>query len=68
MSLFEAANEIQPDLARITCPLLLFTSPEDHVVPPADSDYLAAQGVRPGRAGQLRPQLPRRDASTTTAT
>lgn len=42
-SLFEAANEIQPDLARITCPLLLFTSPEDHVVPPVDSDYLASQ-------------------------
>ncbi len=43
MSLFEAANEIQADLPRITCPLLLFTSPEDHVVPPADSDYLASQ-------------------------
>jgi carboxylesterase len=42
-SLFEAATEIQPDLGRITCPLLLFTSPEDHVVPPADSDYLAEQ-------------------------
>jgi carboxylesterase len=42
-SLFEAATEIQPDLARIACPLLLFTSPEDHVVPPSDSDYLASQ-------------------------
>jgi carboxylesterase len=42
-SLFEAATEIQPDLGRIACPLLLFTSPEDHVVPPADSDYLASQ-------------------------
>jgi carboxylesterase len=42
-SLFEAATEIQPDLPKITCPLLLFTSPEDHVVPPADSDYLASQ-------------------------
>jgi carboxylesterase len=42
LSLFEAANEIQPELARITCPLLLFTSPEDHVVPPGDSDFLAA--------------------------
>jgi carboxylesterase len=40
-SLFEAATEIQPDLVRISCPLLLFTSPEDHVVPPADSDFLA---------------------------
>jgi carboxylesterase len=43
LSLFEAANEIQPDLVRIECPLLLFTSPEDHVVPPGDSDYLASQ-------------------------
>jgi carboxylesterase len=41
-SLFEAATEIQPDLVRIECPLLLFTSPQDHVVPPADSDVLAA--------------------------
>ena len=24
-------------------PLLLFTSPEDHVVPPGDSDFLAEQ-------------------------
>ncbi len=42
-SLFEAATEIQSDLPLIACPLLLFTSPEDHVVPPADSDYLASQ-------------------------
>jgi carboxylesterase len=47
ISLFEAANEIQADLPRITCPLLLFTSPEDHVVPPADSDYLASQVTGP---------------------
>jgi carboxylesterase len=43
VSLFEAANEIQDDLPRITCPLLLFTSPQDHVVPPGDSDYLASR-------------------------
>ncbi len=42
-SLFEAATEIQADLNRIACPLLLFTSPQDHVVPPADSDFLASQ-------------------------
>ena len=41
--MFEAANEIQPELAKIVCPLLLFTSPEDHVVPPGDSDFLAEQ-------------------------
>lgn len=42
LSMFDAANEMGDDtFARITCPLLLFTSPEDHVVPPSDSDYLA---------------------------
>jgi carboxylesterase len=40
LSLFDAAIEMQPLLARISCPLLLFTSPEDHVVPAGDSDYL----------------------------
>ena len=34
--------------------LLLFTSPQDHVVPPADSDHLAAHVTGPGRAGDLR--------------
>jgi carboxylesterase len=41
VSMFEVANEIVPDLPKIECPLLLFTSPEDHVVPAADSDVLA---------------------------
>ena len=41
LSMFDAANELHGKLGNITCPLLLFTSPEDHVVPPADSDYLA---------------------------
>ncbi|UDY37121.1 alpha/beta hydrolase [Dermatobacter hominis] len=41
VSMFEVANEIVPDLAKIECPLLLFTSPEDHVVPATDSDVLA---------------------------
>jgi carboxylesterase len=41
LSMFDAANELEGALARITCPVLLFTSPEDHVVPPADSDFLA---------------------------
>ncbi len=42
VSMFEVAEEIVADLGRITCPLLLFTSPQDHVVPPTDSDLLAA--------------------------
>jgi carboxylesterase len=43
LSMFDAANDIQADLSKITCPLLLFTSPQDHVVPPGDSDFLAAR-------------------------
>ena len=41
LSMFDAANEVQSSIGSIKCPLLLFTSPEDHVVPPADSDFLA---------------------------
>lgn len=41
LSLVEALDELQEDLARISCPLLLLTSPQDHVVDPADSDHLA---------------------------
>ena len=43
LSMFDALNELQPSIGSIECPLLLFTSPEDHVVPPADSDLLAAR-------------------------
>ncbi len=42
LTLFEASAGVVADLGRITAPLLLFTSPEDHVVPPGDSDVLAA--------------------------
>ena len=42
LSLFEALDELQPLLPAVTCPLLLLTSPEDHVVEPASSDHLAA--------------------------
>ncbi len=41
LSMFAAADEIQSELNGITVPLLLFTSPQDHVVPPTDSDFLA---------------------------
>jgi pimeloyl-ACP methyl ester carboxylesterase len=63
LSMFDAANDIQAQLPNITCPLLLFSSPQDHVVPPGDSDYLVTQvsgpveriGRRPGArwAGDL---------------
>jgi carboxylesterase len=42
LSLFDASAEFGSELGRIEQPLLLFTSPEDHVVPPTDSDLLAA--------------------------
>ncbi len=41
LSMFDAANQVQSSIGTVTCPLLLFTSPEDHVVPPTDSDFLA---------------------------
>lgn len=43
LSLLEAVGRLEPELARITCPLLLFTSATDHVVPPASSDLLAGR-------------------------
>jgi carboxylesterase len=42
LSLVEAVEALQADLPRIACPLLLLTSPEDHVVPPTNSDHLAS--------------------------
>ncbi|MEX0767909.1 MAG: alpha/beta fold hydrolase [Microthrixaceae bacterium] len=41
LSMFDAAVHTQSALPSATMPLLLFTSPQDHVVPPADSDFLA---------------------------
>lgn len=49
LSMFDAANGIQADLPKIECPLLLFTSPQDHVVPPGDSDFLEEQVTGPVR-------------------
>jgi len=41
LSMFDAAIHTQSALPGVKLPLLLFTSPQDHVVPPTDSDYLA---------------------------
>ncbi len=35
LSLSEAAIELQPQLGKIDCPTILFTSKQDHVVPPS---------------------------------
>lgn len=43
LSLFAAADEVGGELDKVTCPVLLFTSPQDHVVSPTDSDHLAAR-------------------------
>ena len=45
MSFIEGCRALSGQLDRITCPVLLFTSPQDHVVDPVSSDALAA-GVR----------------------
>ena len=41
-SMLEAAGEVAEAIAAITAPVLICNSPQDHVVPPTDSDYIAA--------------------------
>jgi carboxylesterase len=40
-SMFDAIDSLQPAIASITCPALLMNSPQDHVVPPSNSEHLA---------------------------
>ena len=42
LSLFDALDDLLPRLPAITCPVLVVTSRQDHVVPPVSSDLLAA--------------------------
>jgi len=42
ISLMEGTTELHGRLAAIRCPVLILTSPQDHVVPPSSSDVLAA--------------------------
>lgn len=42
MSFIERCQALGDQLSGITCPVLLFTSPQDHVVDPVSSDALAA--------------------------
>ncbi|MEO1062292.1 MAG: alpha/beta fold hydrolase [Actinomycetota bacterium] len=42
LSLADAVDSLQERLVDITCPILVLTSPDDHVVPAASSDHLAA--------------------------
>jgi carboxylesterase len=43
LTFYEALDALQPRLGDITCPVLVLTSTEDHVVDPAESDHLAAR-------------------------
>jgi len=47
LSLAGGATELRNGMAKIASPVLLCTSPQDHVVPPADSDELAAAVAGP---------------------
>ncbi len=43
LSLHEAVGELHERLPDIRCPVLILTSPQDHIVPPVSSDVLAAR-------------------------
>jgi carboxylesterase len=47
LSLVEATEALGPELGRISCPVLVLTSPQDHVVAPANSDVLAGAVAGP---------------------
>jgi carboxylesterase len=47
LSLFTAIDELVPRLGGIGCPVLLATSPQDHVVNPSASDLLAERVAGP---------------------
>ncbi len=47
LTLFDAADDLGDRLGRITSPMLIVTSTEDHVVDPANSDVLAAAVAGP---------------------
>lgn len=47
LSLFDAAGEFKVRLGRIACPVLVVTSPQDHVVDPSNGDALAAAVAGP---------------------
>jgi carboxylesterase len=43
LSLFEAAAEVEANLESVVSPVLLFSSPQDHVVDPVSGDRVAAK-------------------------
>ncbi|HEX6418195.1 MAG TPA: alpha/beta fold hydrolase [Acidimicrobiales bacterium] len=47
VSLAEGLREMASDVGKVACPVLIMTSPQDHVVEPANSDVLAAAVTGP---------------------
>ena len=47
LSLMEGLTALGPMLPQVACPVLVMTSPQDHVVPPVQSDFLAASVAGP---------------------
>ena len=47
LSLFEGVAEVSEALPTITCSVLLFSSPQDHVVTPSNGDHLVASVTGP---------------------
>ena len=47
LSLFEGVAEVEALLESVICPVLLFTSSQDHVVDPKSSDVLASRAKGP---------------------
>jgi carboxylesterase len=47
LSLMDGLAALQPELANITCPVLIMTSVNDHVVEPVSSDHLATAVTGP---------------------
>ena len=46
-SLLDAVDALQPELGTVTCPALLLTSPQDHVVPPTNGDHFVRSVAGP---------------------
>lgn len=47
LSMFNAIGELAERLGDIRCPVLLMNSPQDHVVPPSNADFLAERAGGP---------------------
>jgi carboxylesterase len=47
LSLFAAATDVEAELESVTCPVLVFTSLQDHVVDPRSSELLVARAKGP---------------------